>query len=54
MGGFDEKEFPIGDEDGEFQLRVEKVEKKELYIVPKAVIYEVSESLMTGERLYPL
>jgi hypothetical protein len=54
VGGFDGKEFPIGDEDGEFQLRVKKAEKKELYIVPRAIVYEVSESLMTGERLYPL
>jgi len=54
VGGFDEKEFPIGDEDGEFQLRVKKAEKKELYITPKAVVYEVTESLITGERLYSL
>jgi len=54
VGGFDEKAFPIGDEDTEFQLRVKKAEKKKLYIVPKATVYEVSESLMTGERLYPL
>lgn len=54
VGGFDEVEFPIGDEDGEFHLRLKKLENKKLFIAPKAIIYEVAESLMTGERLYPL
>lgn len=51
VGGFDEKEFPICDEDGEFQLRLKKSSGKKIFIIPQAKVYH---PLVRYGRFYPL
>lgn len=59
-GGFDQEHFPIGDEDGEFELRLKKMTNVNICVATRAITYEGISRLATGEgryrldKLYPL